>query len=29
MVSFKAAAFLNNKLNALPKQFKLPPQIAM
>ena len=28
MVSFKAAAFLSNKLNALPKQFKPPPQIA-
>lgn len=29
MVSFKAAAFLSNKLNALPKQFKPPPQIAV
>lgn len=29
MVSFKAAAFLSNKLNALPKQFKPPPQIAI
>lgn len=29
MVSFKAAAFLSNKLNALPKQFKLKPKIAM
>lgn len=29
MVSFKAAAFLSNKLNALPQQFKLPSQIAV
>lgn len=29
MVSFKPAASLSNKLNALPKQFKPPPQIAI